>query len=416
MPLKSGKSETTVSKNIAELINSGYPQKQAAAIAYSKAGKDEEPSNRKEDLNGWVEIKANPISKVGVFPYQGAQISPELEAMKIYYVYRPEEELNNAETIDSFKLIPWTDEHTMLGSEDKGMTPAEEKGIEGIIGEDVYFEDGYLKANLKILSERLKTLIEDGKKELSIGYRCKYDMSSGNFNGEHYDAIQREIRGNHLALVEEGRSGHDVAVLDGQTFVFDTMELNKMEEEKPSLSMEERMNKIEDTIATFESRLAGAVDKAKDEDLEKKADKPGTVDEDVEEKKEEKGEDEEPEEKKKDEKGMDAKIKDMAKQLAEIRSINAKSILQEISKRDELAKKLSPLIGVFDHVDKTLTEVAEYGIKKLNLFCKKGHEESMLSGYLQANSNSLVQKHRNHGTDKAVKSTSIDAFLNAGSK
>jgi len=38
MPLKSGKSAKTRSQNIAELIKSGYPQKQAAAIAYSKAG------------------------------------------------------------------------------------------------------------------------------------------------------------------------------------------------------------------------------------------------------------------------------------------------------------------------------------------------------------------------------------------
>lgn len=39
MPLKSGKSQKVISENIAELIRSGYPPKQAAAIAYDKAGK-----------------------------------------------------------------------------------------------------------------------------------------------------------------------------------------------------------------------------------------------------------------------------------------------------------------------------------------------------------------------------------------
>lgn len=39
MPLLTGKSNKTVSKNIRELVNSGRPQKQAVAIAMNKAGK-----------------------------------------------------------------------------------------------------------------------------------------------------------------------------------------------------------------------------------------------------------------------------------------------------------------------------------------------------------------------------------------
>lgn len=39
MPLTPGKSKKVISKNIAELSNSGYKNKQAIAIAMSKAGK-----------------------------------------------------------------------------------------------------------------------------------------------------------------------------------------------------------------------------------------------------------------------------------------------------------------------------------------------------------------------------------------
>lgn len=49
MPLKKGKSAKVRGENIAELRRSGYPAKQAAAIAYSEAGEHKKKKHKKEE-------------------------------------------------------------------------------------------------------------------------------------------------------------------------------------------------------------------------------------------------------------------------------------------------------------------------------------------------------------------------------
>lgn len=444
MPLESGSGEKTISKNIEELVSTGkYPVKQAAAIAYSKArqsGKDSDNENsntaREYDLNGWAEIQGNPISKVGVFPYLGSQISPDMEPDRIYQVYRPEAELSSEETIASFKLLPWTDEHEMLGSEADGLTPPEKKGIHGIIGENVYFEDGYLKANLKIFSEKLADLIREGKRELSIGYRCLYDIQSGVYNGQKYDAIQRQIRGNHIALVEEGRSGKDVAVLDHFKITLDSKDIIMPDMKKPDKEMtgdaevsleslaqmlqevSQRLLKLEKMEGKEDRNMEKMGDEYENEELTEDVEpkefvkRANGIDEDNDKEHNEMVKDDKEERPKEDLKENEKEEKKDAEagKKAEAKALDKKTIFRELSQRNQLADKLSQFVGTFDHADKTLDEVARYGVKKLGLNCRRGNEIDTLNGYFAA----ARVKQPMHVQDTAPKCSSIDAYLKGG--
>lgn len=305
------------------------------------------PSARITDQNGFYEIKRNPISKVGVFPYSGKSIGAD-DPDKIYNVYRPAEELSADECVNSFKLVPFVDEHAMLGAD---AMPAEQKGVHGTTGEDVFFEGDVLYSNLKVFSDALANLIEGGKRELSCGYRCEYEFATGEYNGVKYDAIQRNIRGNHLALVEEGRMGKEVAVLDSMVFTFDakefTLENEETKTEETAKDAEMVGGSVEERLAKIEALLTKLIPLEKEEhgaalDEEVKAE-----DEEV------KAEDEEVkvEDKKS---GMDAK---------EIRQ----SVFKEMAQRDALYAKVSPVIGSFDHMEMGVKEMAAYAAKKIGL-------------------------------------------------
>ena len=152
-----------------------------------------------------------PLTKAGVFPYYGQQISPNLEPDKLYMVYRPAEEIGSDEALKTLELLPVVEDHAMLGTR-PGMMPPEEKGIQGITGTEIYCENGVVYGDIKIFTEYLKNVINSGKHEISMGYFCDYDYSSGYYNGQRYDVIQRNLRGNHIAIVDKGRMGEEVCI------------------------------------------------------------------------------------------------------------------------------------------------------------------------------------------------------------
>ena len=71
------------------------------------------------------------------------------------------------------------------------------------------FNDGLAKIyetdeNDDIITDSLKKY---KMRELSCGYNLRLDETPGVWEGQPYDAIQRDIEINHLALVDKARAG-----------------------------------------------------------------------------------------------------------------------------------------------------------------------------------------------------------------
>lgn len=410
MPLKQGSSKADIQENIRRLIEEGKKPDQAVAIAYSVA-KDE--SARSYDDYGWLEVKGNPISKVGVFPYLGAQIPGAPDPSQVYMVYRPAEELSSPETIESFKLVPFINEHAMLGD---GFVNAEEKGIEGVIGEDVFFDYPYLRGNIKVYSRRTRDSIDAGKIELSPGYRCLYEPARGVFEGQEYQYIQRNIRGNHLALVDEGRSGPDVSVMDHMTITFDSKELKMADEQKAagegSMTLEQLAGHFS-TLLEFTNKLKpmeeaehvvnldkSCMDESEEESKyfaegvkygeEKEKEEPKKLDSEHESNGAKAAMDSDDDDQKDDKEGkaMDtaAELKALKAEIARLKgqaaAMDSGAIFTELSKRNDLAGRLSQHIGTFACDSMSYQQVAQYGAEKLGLKVDKAHAAVAVEAYL----------------------------------
>lgn len=377
---------------------------------------DRAPSARAYDINGWFEVADNPISREGIFPYSGAQVG-HTDRGRIFQVYRPGEELSAPDALASFRLMPIIDDHTMLG---EGHTPAEDVGVAGVIGENVKFDRGVMTANLKIFSKALAQKIKNGKTELSCGYRCVYDFTPGVWNGQPYDVIQRQIRANHLALVDEGRMGPEVSILDQMTFTVDAKETTPVDEE-----LKKAMEAMAAKIAELEAKIDGAAAKVGDEETPPAPEVKAEEVEDEETPPAEEVEDEDDKEKAAADEdgktGMDAVMKAINKlskrvdTLAARPAMDEKSVMAAIADKTALVDRLKPHVGVFDHSAMTLNDVAKYGVKKLNIKTPAGSEAIALDAYLQARPVAIVHTTAADSATKTGLGQSVAAYA-AGPK
>ena len=216
-------------------------------------------SKRTYDDNGFLHVSISPLTRVQVAPYHGSEIpgwqSLGLDPERVYKGYRSAEELSKPETIESVNGIPIQLMHHM----DYADNPAKATRV-GSTGTDAAFHDPYLTNSLHIQDKKAIDRINDGSmRELSLAYRYKPIFTAGvSPDGEKYDFLMTDISANHLALVDEGRAGHEVLVYDSKEG-----EKSMAEEVKTPQATDEEPAKQEAAVAEVAKGVQDLVDLSK---------------------------------------------------------------------------------------------------------------------------------------------------------
>lgn len=175
-------------------------------LAFDKA------SVRMTDQDGRMHVEITHISKANVCPYRGNEV-PDYEELgldpeKVYMLLRDPKELEKAAA--TANNIPVLSEHVPVNSSDHRPDL-----IVGSTGTDAVFNAPYLDNSLVIWTDKAIRGVETGaQQEISSAYYYTPDMTPGTYEGVAYDGVMRDLRFNHVALVEKGRAGPDVLVAD----------------------------------------------------------------------------------------------------------------------------------------------------------------------------------------------------------
>lgn len=155
-------------------------------------------------------MKAMPrIARTGVQRYLGTEVGrPEMEVVS---VYRPAEEVFRDSARKTYTHLPVTLDHP-----GEPVTPANwAQYAKGETGEEVLRDGETARVPMMLRDAAAIAAYKAGKNQLSVGYDCDLDWKPGvTDSGEQYDAVQRNIRANHLAVVAAARGGPQLKIGD----------------------------------------------------------------------------------------------------------------------------------------------------------------------------------------------------------
>jgi hypothetical protein len=149
-------------------------------------------------------------ARTGLQDYAGYEVGkPEMARV---VVYRPPEEVFNRDSMRSFAGAPVTIEHPA-----QQVTPANWKdhAVGETASDDIVKDGEAIRVPFLLRDAAAIEAVLAGKREVSMGYDCSLDWTPGKLaDGTPYDAVQRGIRINHLAIVDKARGGPTLRIGD----------------------------------------------------------------------------------------------------------------------------------------------------------------------------------------------------------
>lgn len=170
---------------------------------------------------GFLRIPVS-ATRSGIFTYK-------TQDGRVIKEFRPADEVFKEDSLKTLRNAPVTLRHppVMVGPDNV------KDYMMGYLSEDIR-QDGDKVLGTAIIANELaiNAVMNDGMREVSCGYLADLEETPGEVNGERYDYVQRNIRYNHLAIVDRGRAGPEVRLrLDADDAVAESMTHNPPSEE-----------------------------------------------------------------------------------------------------------------------------------------------------------------------------------------
>jgi hypothetical protein len=160
--------------------------KKADSIVFADSAGIQIDSSRLVDTKGGLLVRDAIICKAMVLDYQGKKV-----------LKSPEELARSMSTMQRMMI---TNEHPQA----RVITdPSEIKGR--ILPETVRLDNNAAMGDMLITDKALADEVRDGKRDLSPGYFADVIDEPGLFNDEPYEAVQKKVLYDHLAVVKKGR-------------------------------------------------------------------------------------------------------------------------------------------------------------------------------------------------------------------